>query len=114
MYGDLGSGKTTATKYIADFFGVTEHVTSPTFVIIKSYKTNQNLHGVAEVFHMDAYRLHGAPDAESVGLSEIFSNQESILIIEWPENIANILPNECKEIRFEHLGGNKRKISSNF
>lgn len=114
MFGDLGSGKTTATKYIADYLGVADQITSPTFVIMKNYKLNESYNGIREIVHMDAYRLHGAPDAESIGLSEIISESGTLLIVEWPENIANILPRERKEIKFEHLGGNRRKISSNF
>lgn len=114
MFGDLGSGKTTATKYIADYLGVADQITSPTFVIMKNYKLNESYNGISEIVHMDAYRLHGVPDAESIGLSEIIADSNILLIVEWPENIANILPKERKEIKFEHLGGNRRKISSNF
>lgn len=114
MIGELGSGKTTATKYIAEYFGLADQITSPTFVIMKNYQLNKSHNGINEIVHMDAYRLHGAPDAESIGLSEIISNNSILLIVEWPENISNILPQGCKEIRFEHMGGDMRKISANF
>lgn len=114
LQGDLGSGKTTSAKFIAKYFGVDEEMTSPTFVIMKNYPLPHEKQGINEIVHMDAYRLHGAPDAESIGLSDHLKRNDVLVIIEWPENIANIVPEHAKEIRFEHLDGDSRKITTNY
>lgn len=114
MYGDLGAGKTTITKYLATDFGLVDNITSPTFVVMKNYTLPNMVRGVSEIIHMDAYRLRGAPDAESVGILEHLERKDILLIIEWPENIYNALPSDCKEIRIEHQNGDKRKITCNF
>ena len=114
MYGELGSGKTTSTKYLARYFGVEEEITSPTFVIMKNYTLPKSKQGVTEIAHLDAYRLRNAEDAEEIGLSDYFQRKDVLIIIEWPENIATMIPGRAKEIKFEHLGGDKRKITANF
>lgn len=62
--------------------------------------------------HIDAYRLSGA-DGESMGLSEYLGTNQTLVIIEWPENIIDLLSGNYKTIKFEHLGADQRKISSN-
>lgn len=114
MLGELGSGKTTSVKAIARVLGIEEEITSPTFVIMKNYHLPETVRSIKELVHMDAYRLHGAPDAESIGLTEYLERDDVLLVIEWPENISNILPTDHKTIKFEHLEGDNRKISTNF
>jgi tRNA threonylcarbamoyladenosine biosynthesis protein TsaE len=71
LYGDLGSGKTTFTQSIAKIFGIKEDITSPTYVIMKSYKINQNStlnipH--SNLIHIDAYRLNSSKELLVLGL----------------------------------------------
>ncbi len=111
LSGDLGAGKTAFVKGVAKGLGIKENVNSPTFVIAKEYKINlkfkiKNL----KLVHIDAYRLHSYKDAKAIGLEEYF-NKDNICLVEWPENISQILPKNTKYIKLEHLGENKRGIN---
>ena len=118
LYGDLGSGKTTFTKYFISAFGIKQIVTSPTFVIEKIYKipplSQKPLGGPATKFrhiiHIDAYRLESGKDMEDLGWKEISENPENIILIEWPEKIADILPKDIKKIEFKFVDEDKREV----
>ena len=98
--GEMGSGKTVFTKAFADSLAITEHVTSPTFNIIKEYYD-----GEMPLFHMDVYRLDGNTDG--LGIEEYFS-KNGIVIIEWADTISDILPSERLDIKFKLVDENKR------
>lgn len=102
LEGDLGAGKTTFTKGIAEGLGVKEMITSPTFTIIKEYTGNIPL------YHMDAYRLEHSE--EDMGFHEYF-NGEGVSVIEWAQFIADYLPEERLNVKIDYLGENKRKIT---
>lgn len=85
LYGDLGAGKTTFVKGLAQSWGINEEVTSPTFNIYTIYKGHRNL------LHLDAYRLESKEDVENLSLEE-FLLPPYCLVIEWPEKIESILP----------------------
>ncbi len=91
--GDLGSGKTVFTKGFAQALGIEENITSPTFNIIKEYHN-----GELPLYHMDVYRLDG--NTSGMGIEEYF-NKGGVVIIEWAETIANILPEERLDIKFK-------------
>lgn len=99
--GELGSGKTIFTKGIANALGINETITSPTFTIIKEYD------GELPLYHMDVYRLDGNTDG--VGIEEYF-NKGGVVVIEWADSIAEILPEERLDIRFKVVDENKRMI----
>lgn len=101
LNGELGSGKTVFAKGIASALGVKDHVTSPTFTIIKEYE------GELPLFHMDVYRLDGNYDG--VGIEEYFA-KNGIVVIEWADTIKDILPKERLDIKFRVLGENKRVL----
>ena len=96
LMGDLGTGKTTLTKFIAKGLGITELITSPTFTIVNEYHS-----GRIPLFHFDAYRLEGAEEAFETGIEEYFY-KDGIAIVEWAEIIADILPDETKCIFMEY------------
>ncbi|MBQ9072442.1 MAG: tRNA (adenosine(37)-N6)-threonylcarbamoyltransferase complex ATPase subunit type 1 TsaE [Bacilli bacterium] len=100
--GELGSGKTVFTKGIANALGIEDHITSPTFTIIKEYTT-----GEMPLYHMDVYRLDGNTDG--VGIEEYY-NKGGIVIIEWAKTIKDILPEERLEIKFKVVDENKRVL----
>ncbi len=121
LYGDLGSGKTTFMKYLAEYFGVIETVQSPTFVIMKRYDLtptsllNEERGQGGEVFkhliHIDAYRIEKESEMLNLGWQEIISDSKNLICIEWPERLSSIMPNHIK-INFEHLDDeNERKIN---
>jgi tRNA threonylcarbamoyladenosine biosynthesis protein TsaE len=89
LAGDLGSGKTTLAQGIARGWGALDPVTSPTFVIVNEYRRADG----AALYHIDAFRLSGAEEAETAGLREHFEDQGPV-IIEWPERIESVLPVE--------------------
>lgn len=98
LYGDLGSGKTAFTQATAKCLGVKETVTSPTFVIEKIYKLeNKNFD---HLIHIDAYRLKNGDELLHLGWEEIAKNPKNIIFIEWPERVAEILPDNIKKISF--------------
>lgn len=89
LQGDLGAGKTTFTKGIGKGLGVKRIINSPTFTIVKVYQ------GRLPLYHFDAYRLEG--QNEELGFEEMFEG-EGVCVIEWPQFIGNILPQEHLEI----------------
>lgn len=89
LQGDLGAGKTTFTKGIGRGLGVKRIINSPTFTIVKVYQ------GRLPLYHFDAYRLEG--QNEELGFEEMFEC-EGVCVIEWPQFIENILPQERLEI----------------
>ena len=105
LNGELGSGKTVFTKGFGNALGIQEQITSPTFTIIKEY-----LNGEMPLYHMDVYRLDGNTDG--VGIEEYF-NKKGVVIIEWSNMIADILPEERLEIKFKIVDENKRIIILN-
>lgn len=109
LEGDLGSGKTTFVKGFAKALGVEANITSPTFVVLKRYKTSNAK--IANLIHIDAYRLSGSSDAESIGFTEIIKDPLSVTLIEWPERIEGLLPSRTKRISFEYVSDKERKIT---
>ena len=92
LVGDLGTGKTTMTKYIAAALGVTEPVTSPTFTIVQEHRS-----GRLPPFHFDVYRVDSPQEILDVGADEYF-DAGGICVIEWADRIADLLPDETKVI----------------
>ena len=102
LQGDLGSGKTTFMQGVAKYFGVEGNVTSPTFVIEKVYDLNNQTFD--KLIHMDAYRIDSL---KGLKFDEISNNPNSIIFIEWPENVKV----DCDDIiNFEFINKNTRKI----
>lgn len=88
LVGDLGTGKTTLTKYIAEGLGITETLTSPTFTIVREYHT-----GRLPLYHFDVYRLESGEDLFEIGAQEYFYGG-GVSIVEWADRAAEILPDE--------------------
>jgi len=110
LEGDLGSGKTTFAKGFALGLGIKKAITSPTFVIMKKYDVSGNPNNIERLVHLDCYRFGYPSEIESVGLSEYYSDGESVILLEWPEKAD--LPDDANthEILFEYLDENRRKI----
>ena len=105
LSGDLGAGKTTFTKGIAQGLGVpdSEHVNSPSFVLVREYKGNINL------YHCDLYRLDNISDIAELGISDYFS-EDGVMVIEWAEKGSSLMPSEHMLIKIKYLGDTKRNF----
>jgi tRNA threonylcarbamoyladenosine biosynthesis protein TsaE len=110
LSGDLGSGKTTFVQSVAKFFGIKNHVTSPTFVLQKKYPIDSKESDFKNLIHIDAYRLENSQDLLSLGWEEIKNNPENIIFIEWPEKVSEVLPKDIKMIKFKFIDENVREV----
>ena len=109
LHGDLGSGKTTFVQGLAEGLGITKKIISPTFIIMRTYELKD--HPTKKFFyHVDLYRIESEQDIEGLGLLEIMQDSESIVIIEWPEKIASILPKKRKKLVFNYVKDDIRNI----
>ena len=91
LNGDLGAGKTTITKSLAEGLGIKANVTSPTFTIVNEYRGKTNL------YHIDTYRLNEGIDTLYLGFDEYFYS-DGVTIVEWADKIRDALPEEYMEI----------------
>lgn len=108
LYGDLGSGKTTFTQFLAKALGVKKRVPSPTFIVMREYN-DLNLKNVA-LHHYDFYRLDNLDEIQDLGVEEDFKDSKTICVIEWAEKVKELLPEERFEIRFKAVDKDKRAI----
>lgn len=106
LTGDLGAGKTTFVRYIAQCFKTNEPVQSPTFNILLKYKNNDGL----VINHFDLYRLDSEEDLENIGFfEEVESN--AINFIEWAEKFKDCIPQNAIWLKITKTGETSRKIS---
>ena len=106
LNGDLGAGKTTFTKYVFQFLGVKNVVSSPTFAILKSYQGKFALH------HFDTYRIT-TEEAIEAGFDEILDDRESIIFIEWSDNIKELLPKKTIKVNIKYIDEFSREFEIN-
>ena len=104
LVGDLGTGKTTLTKYIARELGIMEPITSPTFTIICEYKS-----GRLPLYHFDVYRLAGIDDMLELGYEEYFYG-DGVCVVEWADRIEKLLPENAKTIKIGFGDGPDERI----
>lgn len=100
LIGELGSGKTTFVQKFAKAYGITEPITSPTFVILKQY---------GNFIHVDAYRITSR-ELKALGIQELMTDPKNIIFIEWANRVKDILPRNCITIHFEHVNQTTRNI----
>ena len=103
LTGDLGAGKTTLVRGIAQALKIKSVVQSPTFNIMKIY-----FDGIKPLIHIDAYRL--ADINTDIGLDEYIGYETGITVIEWPVFIQYLIPESANEINITNLGDNLRRI----
>ncbi len=92
--GEMGAGKTTLIREIAARLGVTDAVTSPTFALVNHYKGK----GDRNIFHFDFYRINDIREAYDFGYEEYFYSGD-LCLVEWPEKIEQLLPEEVVTVR---------------
>jgi tRNA threonylcarbamoyladenosine biosynthesis protein TsaE len=105
LFGEMGAGKTQFVRGLLGGLDGDRHtVSSPTFVLLNVYDT-----GRLKVFHLDAYRVHGAGDFEAIGFAELLE-QGGVVVVEWPERVDTLLPAGRIEVRLETLSPMTRRI----
>ena len=103
--GEMGAGKTTLIRAICDALGVTDTVTSPTFAIVHEYRGE----GIPPVYHFDFYRIDRIEEAFDFGYEEYFYGGD-LCLVEWPEKIESLLPDDAMTVRIEVTGEDSRTI----
>ncbi|MCI5721875.1 MAG: tRNA (adenosine(37)-N6)-threonylcarbamoyltransferase complex ATPase subunit type 1 TsaE [Firmicutes bacterium] len=96
LIGDLGTGKTTLSRYIAEGLGVKETITSPTFTVVLEYHS-----GRLPLYHFDVYRVNDPDDLFEIGAEEYFY-KGGVSIVEWADQVAEILPDDTLCIFIEY------------
>ena len=104
LQGDLGAGKTTFVQGIAQGWGSLDSVSSPTFILVNVYRRVDQ----SQLFHMDAYRLDSAPEAEELDLDTMLA--QGALLIEWPERMNVLIPKEHLWVNLEHIDEEEREM----
>ena len=107
LYGDLGAGKTAFVQGLAKGLGIDEPITSPTFTIVNEYE------GRLPLYHFDVYRIADSDEMYEVGFDE-YVYGEGVSVIEWPQLIADILPDRRYDIEIKkdlEKGENYREIT---
>ena len=105
LVGELGTGKTTLVKGIALGLFVREPVTSPSFLLARTYQGRVPLH------HLDAYRIDHVSELREVGLDEFLPPEEGITAVEWADRVEELIPPGSLWIELEHLSGDRRKLT---
>ncbi len=110
LSGELGAGKTAFTKVVAETLGVTEIVNSPTFVIEKIYMLSDR-QLFKRLIHIDAYRLEKGSELAPLGFDESMKDAENLILLEWPEKVADALPVPAHKISITTGSDGSRIIS---
>ena len=99
---------------LAKYFGITENVTSPTFVIQKRYSITQKKVPDPFLFkkliHIDAYRLTSSEELKSLDWDDLAKDPENIICIEWPENVKDLIPDDALKLKFDILDNGDREV----
>ncbi len=109
LSGELGAGKTAFTKAVAATLGVTDIVNSPTFVLEKIYDLSVG-HTFSKLIHIDAYRLKGGEELAPLKLDELMRDPENLILLEWPERVADALPPATHTISITPVEGARQII----
>lgn len=107
LNGDLGAGKTVFARGFARGLGITEPVSSPTYTIVQEYPLPDG----GRLYHLDLYRIAGAAEALAFGVEEFLDDPESLALIEWPERITSLLPDNAVSVMITHLSPECREIT---
>lgn len=101
LEGEMGAGKTVFCKGIAKGLQIFDEILSPTYAYMNEYD--------GKLYHFDCYRLTSGAQAEALGLCDYFYS-DGVCVIEWAQNIADVLPENCKKVIIEKTDGGRRII----
>lgn len=105
FYGEMGAGKTTLISRIAAQLGADDTVTSPTFAIVNQYKGRDG-----SIYHFDMYRIERTEEALDFGCEEYLSSGD-LCLVEWPEKIAALLPEDMMRVTIEITSDDGRRFT---
>jgi len=105
FYGQMGAGKTTLIREILLELGVKDHIQSPTFSLVNEYQDKES----QSIFHFDFYRIEDEEEAYDMGVEDYFYSDNRCLV-EWPEKIPNLLPEEAVAIKINVKGDLIREL----
>lgn len=103
LYGDLAAGKTTFTKGVCEALNADQPATSPTFTLINEYD------GDMPIFHFDCYRIKHPDEIIMLGFEE-YLEKDGVVLIEWPEQIAEHIPDDSIELHLNYIDDKTREI----
>ena len=103
--GEMGAGKTTLIRALCDAMGVADTVSSPTFALVNEYHDRDGM----SIFHFDFYRINRIEEAFDLGYEEYFYGG-GLCLVEWPEKIESLLPEDAMTIQIEVTGTETRTI----
>ena len=106
LFGPMGAGKTTLVSAIMEHLGSADTVTSPTFALVNQYYTADN----QPVYHFDFYRINSLAEAFDMGYEEYFYSGD-LCLVEWPEKIEGLLPDDVMVVRIEPLDETSRHFT---
>ncbi|GAB4495810.1 MAG: tRNA (adenosine(37)-N6)-threonylcarbamoyltransferase complex ATPase subunit type 1 TsaE [Saprospiraceae bacterium] len=109
LYGDMGAGKTTFVKAFCKHLGVEETTASPTFSLVNQYSYGKKNGDSALFYHLDLYRLKNLQEALDIGIEDMLYDQW-YCVIEWPQVVEPILPEDAVKIQIEITGETSRHI----
>lgn len=101
LNGAMGAGKTVFAKGVAQGLGIEDEILSPTYAYMNDYS--------GKLYHYDCYRLTSGAQAEALGLCDYFY-AGGICLVEWAQNIADVLPPNCRSVNIEIISKNQRRI----
>lgn len=113
FYGNMGVGKTTFIKALCKELGVEDEVTSPTFAIVNEYSTNRPATSdqrLATIYHFDFYRIKKLEEVYDMGYEDYFYS-DSLCLIEWPELIEEVLPDDATKVCITEQQDGSRRIT---
>ncbi len=106
FYGNMGAGKTTFIKALCEELGVEDEVTSPTFAIVNEYTC---ANAPSKIYHFDFYRIKKLEEVYDMGYEDYFYS-DSLCLIEWPELIEELLPDDVTKVHIIEQSDGSRKI----
>lgn len=114
LSGDLGAGKTAFVKCVANILGITDVITSPTFVLEKIYSIpSASFLGdrFSKLIHIDAYRLESGDEMSHLGWNLLCEDPSNLILLEWPEQVASAMPKDMMKISFEYVDERARRVT---
>ena len=111
LFGQIGSGKTLMTQGMARGLGVDGYVQSPTFTLVVEHPGVTSDGHVIRLYHLDLYRIESTAEIDTFGHEEYLDDPDGIVVIEWPERLSAVVPDEHLLVNIEYIADSKRKLT---